>query len=82
MMPLKAKLYRIQPGAKIFRCKVQTPPGMQFEVRTDAYRRIEIALAEAGIAFADTTPQVTVNNTLPGAVETDAALPSTVRAAE
>jgi len=36
MMPLKAKLYRIQPGAKIFRCKVQTPPGSQFEIRTEA----------------------------------------------
>jgi small-conductance mechanosensitive channel len=66
MMPLKAKLYRIQPGAKIFRCKVQTPPNKQFEVRTEAYRRIEAALVEAGIPYADTTPQVTVNNTIPG----------------
>ena len=70
MMPLKAKLYRIQPGAKIFRCKVQTPPNQQFEVRTEAYRRIETALGEAGIPFADLTPQVTVNNTLPGLVDT------------
>jgi small-conductance mechanosensitive channel len=61
MVPLKAKLYRIQPGAKIFRCKVQTPPGLQFEVRTEAYRRIEAALAEAGIPFADIGPRVTVN---------------------
>ncbi|GGF36382.1 hypothetical protein GCM10011611_48570 [Aliidongia dinghuensis] len=52
MSPLKAKLYRIQPGAKIFRCKVQTPPGKQFEVRTEAYRRIELAFAEANIPFA------------------------------
>ena len=44
MMPLKAKLYAIQPGTKIFRCKVQTPPGRQFEIRTEAYRRIEKAL--------------------------------------
>ena len=65
MMPLKAKLYRIQPGAKIFRCKVQTPPNKQFEVRTEAYRRIEAALAEAGVPFADLTPQVIVNNNLP-----------------
>jgi small-conductance mechanosensitive channel len=65
MMPLKAKLYRIQPGAKIFRCKVQTPPNKQFEIRTEAYRRIEAALVEAGIPFADLTPQVTVNNNLP-----------------
>jgi small-conductance mechanosensitive channel len=85
--PLKAKLYRIQPGAKIFRCKVQTPPGMQFEVRTDAYRRIEIALAEAGIAFADSTPQVTVHNTIPGPLEAPPPAmappaPAPVRAAE
>lgn len=52
MAPLKAKLYRIQPGAKIFRCKVQTPPGKQFEIRTEAYRRIEQAFAEANIPFA------------------------------
>jgi small-conductance mechanosensitive channel len=32
-MPLKAKLYRIDPGIKVFRCKVQTPPGKQFEVQ-------------------------------------------------
>jgi small-conductance mechanosensitive channel len=66
MMPLKAKLYRIQPGAKIFRCKVQTPPNKQFEIRTEAYRRIEAALVEAEIPFADVTPQVTVHNVLPG----------------
>ncbi len=65
MMPLKAKLYRIQPGAKIFRCKVQTPPNRQFEVRADAYRRIEAALTEAGIAFADLIPPVTVTASLP-----------------
>jgi small-conductance mechanosensitive channel len=73
MMPLKAKLYAIQPGAKIFRCKVQTPPGSQFEIRTEAYRRIEAALAEAGITFADPTPQVTVHNTLPDNREAPAA---------
>ncbi|HEX3500061.1 MAG TPA: mechanosensitive ion channel domain-containing protein, partial [Stellaceae bacterium] len=70
MMPLKAKLYRIQPGAKIFRCKVQTPPNKQFEVRTEAYRRIEAALVEAGVPFADTTPQIVVNNTLSGYADT------------
>ena len=52
MSPLKAKLYRIQPGAKIFRCKIQTPPGKQFEIRTEAYRRIELAFAEANIPVA------------------------------
>jgi moderate conductance mechanosensitive channel len=58
--PLKAKLYRIEPGVKIFRCKVQTPPGKQFEIRSEAYRRIEAALKESGIAFADLTPRVTL----------------------
>jgi small-conductance mechanosensitive channel len=58
--PLKAKLYRIVPGAKIFRCKVQTPPGRQFEVRSEAYKRIEAALREAGIRFADVQAQVIV----------------------
>jgi small-conductance mechanosensitive channel len=51
--PLKAKLYRIDPGVKIFRCKFQTAPGKQFDVRAQAYRRIETALREAGIHFAD-----------------------------
>ena len=59
-VPLKAKLYRIDPGVKIFRCKVQTPPGKQFEIRAEAYRRIEGALKENGIAFADNTPRVTL----------------------
>jgi len=57
-VPLKAKLYRIEPGVKIFRCKVQTPPGKQFEIRAEAYRRIEAALSENGITFADNTPRV------------------------
>jgi moderate conductance mechanosensitive channel len=59
-VPLKTKLYRIDPGVKVFRCKVQTPPGKQFEVRNEAYRRIEAALKENGIAFADNTPRVTL----------------------
>ena len=59
-MPLKAKLYRIDPGVKVFRCKVQTPPGKQFEVRSEAYRRIEAALKENGIDFADNSPRVTL----------------------
>jgi len=37
---------------------VQTPPGKQFEIRAEAYRRIEAALEENGIAFADNTPRV------------------------
>ena len=60
--PLKAKLYRIQPGVKVFRCKIQTPPGKQFEVRGEAYRRIEAGLREAGIRFADNAPQVVLQN--------------------
>ena len=51
--PLKAKIYRIDPGIKIFRCKFQTAPGNQFDVRAQAYRRIEAAMKEAGMVFAD-----------------------------
>ncbi|WP_454811804.1 mechanosensitive ion channel domain-containing protein [Labrys neptuniae] len=51
--PLKAKLYRIDPGIKIFRCKFQTAPGKQFDVRAEAFKRIETALKAAGISFAD-----------------------------
>ncbi|MDQ0458223.1 mechanosensitive ion channel family protein [Rhizobium paknamense] len=61
--PLKAKLYRIDPGVKIFRCKFRSAPGNQFEIRTEAYRRIEKALKEAGIPFAAGT-QVLVNDML------------------
>jgi small-conductance mechanosensitive channel len=64
--PLKAKLYRIDPGVKVFRCKVQTPPGKQFEIRNEAYRRIEAALKENGIAFADNAPRVTLYQTPAG----------------
>jgi hypothetical protein len=55
-VPLKAKLCRIDPLVKTFRCKVHTPPGSQFEIRAEADRRIEAALDENGIAFADNTP--------------------------
>jgi small-conductance mechanosensitive channel len=65
-VPLKAKLYRIDPGVKIFRCKVQTPPGKQFEIRAEAYRRIEAALNENGIAFADNTPRVALYHSAAG----------------
>jgi len=58
MSPLKTKLYRIEPGVKVFRCKVQTPPGKQFEIRGEAYRRIEAALRAAGISFADSRSHI------------------------
>ncbi|MDO1583029.1 mechanosensitive ion channel family protein [Rhizobium oryzicola] len=58
--PLKAKLYRIDPGVKIFRCKFRSAPGNQFEIRTEAYRRIEQSLKDAGIPFAAGT-QVLIN---------------------
>ncbi|MBV9244171.1 MAG: mechanosensitive ion channel family protein [Methylobacteriaceae bacterium] len=58
--PMKAKLYRIDPGVKIFRCKIQTPPGKQFEIRTAAYKRIEAALKQAGIPFADNAARLIV----------------------
>jgi len=51
--PLKGKLYRVDPGVKIFRCKFRCPPGKQFDVRAQALRRIEAALKEMGVPFAD-----------------------------
>jgi small-conductance mechanosensitive channel len=51
--PLKGKLYRIDPGVKIFRCKFRTAPGNQFDVRAQAFKRIEAALAKLGVGFAD-----------------------------
>ena len=61
VVPLKAKLLRIEPGVKVFRCKLQTLPERQFELRTEAYRRIEAALAEAKIPFADNTSRIAVH---------------------
>jgi small-conductance mechanosensitive channel len=55
--PLKGKLYRVDPGVKIFRCKFMTAPGCQFEIRSAALKMIEAALAEAGISFAGAEPQ-------------------------
>jgi moderate conductance mechanosensitive channel len=53
MEPLKGKLYRVDPGVKIFRCKFRTAPGRQFDVRAQAYKRIEAALSKMGVGFAD-----------------------------
>jgi small-conductance mechanosensitive channel len=50
---LKGKLYRVDPGVKIFRCKFRTAPGKQFDVRAQAYKRIEAALRKIGVGFAD-----------------------------
>jgi small-conductance mechanosensitive channel len=50
--PLKGKLYRIDPGVKIFRCKFETAPGNQFDVRAQAIRRIEAELKAIGVGFA------------------------------
>jgi moderate conductance mechanosensitive channel len=81
--PLKAKLYRIDPGVKVFRCKVQTPPGRQFEVRSEAYRRLEAALKENGIEFADNSPRVTLYHAPAGPPDaSEAAAPETRAAAE
>jgi moderate conductance mechanosensitive channel len=55
--PLKGKLYRVDPGVKIFRCKFMTAPGYQFDIRAAALKRIETALVEAGISFAGAGPQ-------------------------
>jgi moderate conductance mechanosensitive channel len=54
---LKGKLDRVDPGVKIFRCKFMTAPGCQFDVRTAALKKIEAALAQAGISFAGAGPQ-------------------------
>ena len=51
--PLKGKLSRIDPGVKVFRCKFETTPGKQFDVRAQAIKRLEAALKAAGIGFAD-----------------------------
>jgi moderate conductance mechanosensitive channel len=53
MEPLKGKLYRVDPGVKIFRCKFRTAPGKQFDLRAQAYKRIEAALKKMEIGFAD-----------------------------
>jgi small-conductance mechanosensitive channel len=62
LAPLKTNLYRIEPGVKIFRCKVQTPPGKQFDIRAAAYKRIEAALRESGLRFAEIVPKVLVEH--------------------
>jgi hypothetical protein len=43
----------VDPGVKIFRCKFRTAPGRQFDVRAQAYKRIETALGKLGVGFAD-----------------------------
>ena len=53
METLKGKLYRVDPGVKVFRCKFRTAPGKQFDVRAQAYRRIEEALKKMDVRFAD-----------------------------
>ena len=53
MEPLKGKLYRVDPGVKVFRCKFRTAPGRQFDVRAQAYKRIEAALNKMEVRFAD-----------------------------
>ena len=55
---LKGKLYRIDPGVKLFRCKFRTAPGKQFDVRAQALKRIEVALKAMGVGFADGTQTV------------------------
>jgi small-conductance mechanosensitive channel len=51
--PLKGKLYRIDPGVKVFRCKFRCPPGKQFDIRAEALKRIETALLKIGVNYAD-----------------------------
>ena len=61
MEPLKGKLYRVDPGVKVFRCKFRTAPGKQFDVRAQAYKRIEAALGKVGVGFADGRQTVLMN---------------------
>ena len=49
--PLKGKLARVDPGVKMFRCKFETAPGKQFDVRANAFRRIEAELKAMGVGF-------------------------------
>jgi hypothetical protein len=58
--PLKGKLYRIDPGVKIFRCKFRSPPNKQFDVRANALKRIEAALKKMNLQFADGKQTVVV----------------------
>jgi len=58
--PLKGKLYQINPGVKVFRCKFRCPPGKQFDIRAAALKRIEAALKEMGVRFADGVSTVVV----------------------
>ena len=60
--PLKGKLYRIDPGVKVFRCKFRSPPGKQFDVRANALKRIEAALRQMGVQFADGRQTVLLQN--------------------
>ena len=67
MEPLKGKLYRVDPGVKIFRCGFRTAPGKQFDVRAQALKRIEAALKAMGVSFADGTQIVVVQPSPPAA---------------
>ena len=55
---LKGKLYQIQPGVKVYRCKFRTAPGKQFDVRANALKRIEMALKAMNVGFASGTQTV------------------------
>ena len=70
--PLKGKLYHVDPGVKIFRCKFMTAPGCQFEIRSAALKRIEATLADAGISFAGAGPQTILVGRVPASVGEEA----------
>ncbi len=53
LQPLKSQgVVRIEESAMIVRLKVMTKPGEQFVVRREAFKRIQAAFKEQGIAFA------------------------------
>jgi small-conductance mechanosensitive channel len=60
--PLKGKLYRIDPGVKVFRCKFRCPPGKQFDIRAAALKRIEASLKDMGVGFAAGVSTVVVKS--------------------
>jgi hypothetical protein len=64
-----ARLHRIEPGVKIFQCKVQTLPDQQIEICSEADHRIEAALSEAGLRFADDTLTMYLHVVLPAATK-------------
>lgn len=51
--PLKSQgVYAMEEGALVLRAKFKTPPGRQFQIRKEVYRRVQKAFRENGIQYA------------------------------